>query len=287
MNGRATSSFGPCVGEAIRLQVFLARAGVASRRGSEELIREGRVLVNGEPVQIGSKVTPGRDIVTVNGRRVVLQKAEWIAVHKPKGYVTTRDDPGGRRTIYDLIPEELHHLFHVGRLDRDSSGLILLTNDGDTANLLLHPRYATTKEYLADVEEEPTKQLIRKLVEGIELEDGIAHAEAAQSLGELDDGLFRVRLTMREGRRREVRRMLEAVGHPVRRLFRSRFGPIELGRLRSGHFRHLTDREIESLRPESSAPKPTPDADPAKKTRKPRSGADAPKKTRRPPRRPR
>ena len=260
-------------GEELRLQVFLARAGVASRRASEELIRAGRVKVNGEPVQIGSKVTPGRDVVTVDGRRVALQKAEWIAVHKPKGYVTTRDDPSGRRTVYDLIPEELHHLFHVGRLDRDSSGIILLTNDGDTANLLLHPRYATTKEYLADVEEEPSNRTIRQLVEGIELEDGLAQAEAAQSLGELDDGLFRVSLTMREGRRREVRRMLEEVGHPVRRLFRSRFGPIEVGRLRSGHWRRLTDTEIHWLRPEKSS------ATPDSADKKP-----SPPKSRRPPR---
>ena len=244
--------------EQLRLQVFLARAGVASRRGGEELIRAGRVKVNGEPAELGTKVTPGRDVVTVNGRRVSMQRPEWIALHKPKGYVTTRDDPSGRKTVYDLLPEDLHHLFHVGRLDRDSTGLILLTNDGDTANLLLHPRYGTTKEYLADVEEMPDPRDIRQLVKGVELEDGVGHAVSADSLGELDDGLFRVRLTMREGRRREVRRMLEALGYPVRRLFRRRFGSIDIGDLRSGRWRYLTDAEVERLRnPESERPAKT------------------------------
>ena len=246
--------------EELRLQVFLARAGLTSRRGGEDMIRDGRVRVNGEPAELGSKVMEGRDVVTVDGRRVALQKPEWIALHKPKGYVSTRDDPEGRRTVYDLLPAELHHLFHVGRLDRDSTGLLLLTNDGETANLLLHPRYGTTKEYLADVEGEPTPQTLRRLVRGVELEDGTAHAVSAQSLGEMDDGYFQIRLTMREGRRREVRRMLEAVGHRVRRLFRRTFGPIEVGRLRSGHWRYLTDGEIAELRrsgdPEDEAAPP-------------------------------
>ena len=246
--------------EQIRLQVFLARAGVSSRRGGEELIRAGRVKVNDEVAELGSKVTPGRDVVTVNGRRVSLQRPEWVALHKPKGYVTTRDDPGGRRTVYDLLPEDLHHLFHVGRLDRDSTGLILLTNDGDTANLLLHPRYGTTKEYLADVEEMPDPRHIRQLVKGVEMDDGVGHAVSADSLGELDDGLFRVRLTMREGRRREVRRMLEVLGYPVRRLFRRRFASIDVGDLRSGRWRYLTDAEVERLR--------TPESEQAKQPRK-------------------
>jgi 23S rRNA pseudouridine2605 synthase len=240
--------------EELRLQVFLARSGLTSRRGGEDMIREGRVKVNGERAELGSKVLEGRDVVTVDGRRIALQKPEWVALHKPKGYVSTRDDPEGRRTVYDLLPAELHHLFHVGRLDRDSTGLILLTNDGETANLLLHPRYGTEKEYLADVEGEPTPQVLRRLVKGVELDDGTAHAVSAQSLGELDDGYFQLRLTMREGRRREVRRMLEAVGLPVKRLFRRSFGPIEVGRLRSGHWRYLTEAEIGWLRRTGAAP---------------------------------
>jgi 23S rRNA pseudouridine2605 synthase len=233
--------------EALRLQVFLARAGVTSRRGGEDLIRSGRVLVNGEIPEMGSKVTPGRDTVTFDGRVVSLQQPEWIALHKPKGYVTTRDDPEGRRTVYSLLPRSLHHLFHVGRLDRDSTGLILMTNDGETANLLLHPRYGTTKEYLVDVEGEPDARTVRRLVTGVELEDGLAQAVHAHLFGELEDGLYRLRMTMREGRRREIRRMLEEVGHPVRRLFRRTFGPIEIGRLRSGDWRFLSDAEVDSL----------------------------------------
>jgi 23S rRNA pseudouridine2605 synthase len=234
--------------DSIRLQVFLARAGVTSRRGGEELIRSGKVLVNGEPAQLGAKVVPGRDLVTVSGRKVSLQPPEWVALHKPKGYVSTRDDPQGRKTVYDLLPSDLHHLFHVGRLDRDSSGLLLLTNDGETANRLLHPRYGTTKEYLVDLVGEPTPEAVRQLTRGVELDDGLARAESAKYLGELDDGLFRVRLVMREGRRREVRRIFEALGYDVKRLFRQRFGSIEIGPLRSGRWRYLSDAEVERLR---------------------------------------
>jgi 23S rRNA pseudouridine2605 synthase len=234
--------------ESIRLQVFLARAGVSSRRGGEELIRSGRVRVNGEPAELGAKVVPGRDLVTVSGKKVSLQPPEWVALHKPKGYVTTRDDPGGRKTVYDLLPSDLHHLFHVGRLDRESSGLLLLTNDGETANRLLHPRYGTTKEYLADLVEDPSAEHVRQLTRGVELEDGVAKAESARYLGELDDGMYRVRLVMREGRRREVRRMFEALGYTVKRLFRQRFGSIEIGGLRSGRWRYLSEAEVERIR---------------------------------------
>ncbi|CAN5766668.1 hypothetical protein BH23GEM6_BH23GEM6_06280 [soil metagenome] len=232
----------------LRLQTYLARAGVASRRASEELIREGRVTIDGERAEIGAKVQIPRDQVRVDGAVVQLQRVAWIVLHKPTGYVTTRDDPSGRRTVYDLIPTELHHLFHVGRLDRDSSGLLLLTNDGEAANRLLHPRYETDKEYWADVEGEPTDATLRRLVEGLELEDGVAQAIAARSLGPTDAGTHRLEIVLREGKNREVRRMLEAVGHPVQRLLRRRFGPIELGKLRTGHFRHLTPGEVNSLR---------------------------------------
>lgn len=241
-------------GSELRLQAYLARAGVASRRGSEELIRAGRVHVNGRRAEIGMKVTPGRDEVEVDGEPVWLQRREWIALYKPKGYVSTRDDPSGRKTIYDLIPEELHHLFHVGRLDRDSSGLLLLTNDGETANRLMHPRYGTTKEYLADVEGEPDARMLRHLVQGVRLEDGVAQAVSVELVSEPQPGRTRVRVVMQEGRRREVRRMLEALGFPVRRLFRRSFGPIEIGRLRPGQWRSLTPAEIRALQhPEDPA----------------------------------
>ncbi len=231
----------------MRLHVFLARAGIASRRASEELIRAGKVTVNGRTAEIGESVDPAVDVVRYAGRAVTLRPVEWIALHKPRGYVTTRDDPEDRKTIYDLLPEELHHLFHVGRLDRDSSGILLLTNDGEAANRLLHPRYGTTKEYRVDVEGEPAAAALRELVAGIELEDGIARAVSVQGRGMIGPDLFRLIVVLEEGRNREVRRMFEAIGHPVRRLYRRSFGPIALGRLGPGRWRRLTEGEIASL----------------------------------------
>jgi 23S rRNA pseudouridine2605 synthase len=232
----------------LRLQAFLARAGVASRRASEELIRTGRVSVDGETViELGTKVTPGKNRVMVDGRFVELAPMVWLALNKPRGYVTTRDDPEGRRTVYDLIPPDYHSLFHVGRLDRQSQGLLLLTNDGLTANRLLHPRYGTSKEYYADVEGHPDPGTLRKLTRGVELEDGPARADEVQALRTIDD-LVRVRVVLREGRNREVRRMFEAIGHPVSRLLRRRFGPIELGDLAPGRWRILSPEEFGALR---------------------------------------
>lgn len=233
----------------VRLQAYLARAGVSSRRGGEELIREGRVTVNGRPAEIGTKVDPTRDVIRLDRKILSLRATSWIALHKPRGYVTTRDDPTGRRTIYDLLPTELHHLFHVGRLDRDSSGLLLLTNDGDTANRLLHPRYGKLKEYQVDVEGQPDLETLDKLIQGVELEDGVAHAVSAELRGQVDEDIYRLRIVLEEGRNREVRRMLDAVGHPVVKLFRRSFGPILIGKLQPGRWRHLTSAEVASLRP--------------------------------------
>jgi 23S rRNA pseudouridine2605 synthase len=235
----------PLEGEPLRLQAFLARAGVASRRASEELIASGRVAVNGHVVTTqGTKVRPGADRVTVDGMDVAPSETVWVALNKPRGYVTTRHDNYGRKTIYDLLPERFHSLFHVGRLDRDSEGLLLLTNDGDTANRLLHPRYGTTKEYLADVEGKPNNDALKRLLEGVELEDGVAAAEEVTRLHQTDVNTFRLRVVLREGKKREVRRMLEAVGHPVVRLMRRRFGPVELGELPAGKWRILSAQEL-------------------------------------------
>jgi 23S rRNA pseudouridine2605 synthase len=247
----------------VRLQAYLARAGVASRRASEDLIRDGKVEVNGVVAELGMSVDGSRDVVEVEGRVITPQRVQWIAVHKPKGYVTTRDDPEGRKTVYDLLPDNLRHLFHVGRLDRDSSGLLLLTNDGEAANRLLHPRYGTTKEYWADVDGEPEAKDLRLLVRGVQLDDGLAKAESMTLRDEVKPGIFRIAVVMKEGRRREVRRMLESIGHPVRRLFRRRFGPIEIGKLPPGEWRYLTAEELESLvgrpaRPASGAPQTRP-----------------------------
>lgn len=236
-------------GEPLRLQVYLARAGVASRRASEDLVRAGRVAIDGNTVtELGTKVVPGEQRVTFDGKVVELSPLMWIALHKPRGYVTTRDDPRGRRTVYDLLPERLHHLFHVGRLDRQSQGLLLFTNDGPGANRLLHPRYGTTREYYADVEGVPDEDTLQRLVEGVELEDGPAHAEEVQLMREAGDDRTRVRIILREGRNREVRRMFDAVGHPVHRLLRRRFGPVRLDHLAPGRWRSLSGDEVESLR---------------------------------------
>lgn len=239
----------------VRLQAYLARAGIASRRASEDLIRAGKVQVNGVVAELGMSVDGAKDVVEVEGRVITPQRVQWVAVHKPKGYVTTRDDPEGRKTVYDLLPDNLRHLFHVGRLDRDSSGLLLLTNDGEAANRLLHPRYGTTKEYWADVDGEPEMKDLRLLVRGIRLDDGIAKAETVTFRDEVKPGIFRVAVVMKEGKRREVRRMLESIGHPVRRLFRRRFGPIEIGRLPPGEWRYLTMEEMEALG--SGEPRPS------------------------------
>lgn len=224
----------------MRLQKFLSRAGVASRRAAEDLIRAGRVRVNDAAVtELGTRIDPERDRVQVDGREVRAQPVEWLALHKPSGYVSTRRDPQGRPTIYDLVPASAGRLFYVGRLDVDSEGLILLTNDGDSAHRMLHPRYQVERVYEADVSGDPVAPTLDRLCAGIELEDGFARARAAERLGH-----GRVRITLTEGRKREVRRLLAALGHPVRRLVRVRYGPVSLGTLPPGEWRRLRAPEI-------------------------------------------
>jgi len=224
----------------MRLQKFLAQAGVASRRGAEELIGAGRVAVNGQIITVlGSRVNPANDVVAVDGRPVQAKAVEWVALHKPAGYVSTRQDPQRRHTLYELLPPELRHLFSVGRLDADTEGLILLTNDGAAAHQLLHPRFQVEREYEAEVAGTPGPAVLQRLVAGIPLEDGVARAVRASLLGR-----HGIRLTLREGRKREVRRMLAAVGHPVLRLRRTRYGRIGLGTLPPGGWRRLEPNEI-------------------------------------------
>lgn len=232
----------------MRLQKFLSRAGVASRRAAEALIRDGRVRVNGRVVtELGTKVDPERDRVAVDGNAVEPAAPTWIALHKPPGYVSTRSDPQGRPTIYELLPERFGGLFHVGRLDVDSEGLLLLTNQGDVANRLLHPRHGVERVYEVVVDGAVPDAGIRRLRGGVELEDGTARAAAVERRPPPRPGLDRLRLTMREGRKREVRRMFRAIGHPVRRLIRMRYGPIRLGDLAPGAWRHLEPREVRAL----------------------------------------
>jgi 23S rRNA pseudouridine2605 synthase len=228
----------------IRLQKFLSQAGTASRRGAEELIAAGRVVVNGVVVsEPGTRVDPQRDEVVVDGERVRPAASEWYALHKPRGYLSTRDDPQGRQTLYDLVPPKLRRLFYVGRLDYDSEGLVLLTNDGDTAHRMLHPRFGMEREYEVELDRAADDALVSALVQGVELEDGPARAGAVRRVG-----VKGLRLTLREGRKREVRRMLAACGHDVRRLRRVRYGPVALGDLEPGAWRKLEKQELAALK---------------------------------------
>lgn len=232
--------------EGERLQKALARAGLGSRRACEELIRGGRVTVNGRVAELGARVVPERDLVELDGARVPLDPTlRYFALHKPHGVVTTSRDPQGRPDVSAYYPAG-ERVFPVGRLDRETEGLLLLTNDGELANRLMHPRYQVEKEYLAEVEGTPTPRAISQLLRGVTLDDGEARARSARPVAG-SRGRSAVRLVMTEGRKREVRRMLEAVGLPVRRLIRVRVGPIRLGRLRAGEVRELDIAEVREL----------------------------------------
>jgi 23S rRNA pseudouridine2605 synthase len=215
------------------------------------MIVAGRVRVNGQVVtELGTRVAEG-DRVEVDGRPVSLDLTRWVLLHKPPGYVSTRDDPQGRPTVYDLLPPELTGLFHVGRLDQESEGLLLLTNDGDVANQLLHPSREVDRVYVVDVVGAPTRQTLARLTAGVELEDGPARMHRVSVVarqGQGDRAHARLRVVLREGRKREVRRIFDALGHPVRRLVRERFGPIDLGGLPAGRWRELTEKEVAALR---------------------------------------
>jgi 23S rRNA pseudouridine2605 synthase len=230
-----------------RLQRILARAGYGSRRACEVLIVEGRVTLNGTVATLGDRADPVEDEVRVDGLEVNLDpNVKYYAFHKPPGVVTTMRDPQGRPDIRGFLPEG-PRVFPVGRLDRDTEGLLLLTNDGDLANALTHPRFGVEKEYLAEVEGVPTPKHIGQLRRGVELEDGDAVAKSARVAGRSGDR-GAVRLVMTEGRKREVRRLLAAVGLPVTRLVRVRVGPIRLGGLPPGERRELTHDEVVALR---------------------------------------
>lgn len=233
-----------------RLQKALARAGIASRRKSEELIRQGRVEVNGQIVtELGVKINPETDEVRVDGERVRLDGApqRTIALYKPRGVVTTASDELGRQTVLDLIPlANRIRLFPVGRLDLESEGLVLVTNDGELANRLTHPRYEHEKEYLVSVFGVPDEEDLERLRTGIYLEEGKT-LPARVGIDRTEGGNAWVRIVLREGKKRQIRRMFEIVGHPVRRLIRVRLGPVELGALKPGEWRELTAEEEEAL----------------------------------------
>jgi len=233
----------------MRLQKFLARAGVASRRGSEDLMTAGRVGVNGViATELGTKVDPAADVVTVDGRVVTLHaEPAYLALNKPAGYVTTMSDPHGRPTVAELVPVSDHPgLFPVGRLDLDTTGLLLFTTDGELGFSLLHPRFHVSKTYEVRVEGTPDGETLDRLRSGVALDDGVtAPASVTMTVpGQTSE----LEITIREGRKRQVRRMFSAVGFPVAALHRVRFGPVELGDLGSGAFRMLREEEISALR---------------------------------------
>ena len=224
----------------MRLNAYLARAGVASRRKADELIKAGRVRVNGEPGQLNTFVEP-RDRVEVDGKVVAAQQLAYVLLHKPAGVVTTASDPQGRPTVVDLV-DTPERVVPVGRLDADTTGALLLTNDGPLAHRLAHPRYGVEKVYVADVEGRPDERDLRALSEGVELEDGMTAPAAARCLAP-----SRVELILHEGRNRQVRRMLEAVGHPVRHLHRSTYAGLTLEGLEPGQWRELEPSEVQRL----------------------------------------
>jgi 23S rRNA pseudouridine2605 synthase len=230
-----------------RLQRALARAGFGSRRACEELITAGRVTVDGTIATLGDKVEVETSLVTVDGLDVNLDpNVRYLALHKPAGVVTTMRDPQGRADMRGIVPTDGPRVFPVGRLDRESEGLLLLTNDGELANRLMHPRHAVEKEYLAEVEGRPTARQLARVRAGVELDDGLARAKSARIVGSAA-GKGAVRLVMTEGRKREVRRLLREVGLPVTRLIRLRVGPIGLGDLPPGASRELSREEIQAL----------------------------------------
>jgi 23S rRNA pseudouridine2605 synthase len=232
-----------------RLQKGIARAGVASRRACERLIAAGRVTVNDEVVtEPGTRVLPGLDSVSVDGRPIgVTAPRRYVLLDKPPGYLTTVTDPFGRRTVMDLVPDERPGLFPVGRLDLDTEGLLLLTDDGELGNRLIHPRYHVPKTYEAVVEGAPSAEVLSALEGGVELEDGLTSPAQIGRVEHREDGTL-VEITIHEGKKRQVRRMFAAVGHPVSRLARTRFGPLTREGIEPGGTRHLTADEVRSLR---------------------------------------
>jgi 23S rRNA pseudouridine2605 synthase len=225
----------------VRLNAYLARAGVASRRAADELIKTGRVHVNGRPGELNTFVGSG-DAVEVDGRPVEKQALAYLLLHKPAGVVTTARDPQGRPTVVGLVPAE-PRVVPVGRLDAETTGALLLTNDGRLAHRLAHPRYQVDKVYDAEVEGDPSAEALRRLREGVELDDGRTAPAKARRLGR-----GRLELTVHEGRKHQVKRMCEAVGHPVRSLHRSRYAGLDLRGLAPGEWRELTPAEVEALR---------------------------------------
>ncbi len=232
----------------VRLQKLLAQSGVASRRKCEELMLAGRVEVDGEVVtRLGTKVDPRTAVIRVNGRRLPpVSPHVYLVLNKPRGVVSTMSDPEGRRTLSDFVEDRPERLFHVGRLDTDTEGLILLTNDGDFAQRVAHPSYELDKTYVAEVPGPVSKATVRRVRDGVTLDDGPVEVSAFKVVSEHKDKAI-VELVIHEGRNRIVRRLLDEMGHPVTRLTRTAIGPVALTGLRPGELRELTRDELGTL----------------------------------------
>ncbi len=232
--------------EEIRIQKAIANSGLMSRRAAEEAMVEGRVRVNGEPVVLGDRVDPSHDLLTLDGNPVpVSEDLETYLLNKPVGVISTASDPQGRKTVVDLIDTD-KRIYPVGRLDADSEGLILVSNDGELTNRVTHPSFGVTKEYLAEVEGEVGDGTINQLVRGVALDDGPARAERAR-LADRQQGRSLVELVMVEGRNREIRRMFDVVGHPVKRLVRTAIGGLSDKTLKPGECRRLSASDIQQI----------------------------------------
>ena len=232
----------------VRLQKVLARAGVASRRNAEILIEEGRVEVDGVVVtEFGVRVDPEVAVIRVDGERIPPVSANvYIVLNKPRGVVTTMSDPQGRPSIADYVQDRPERLFHVGRLDTDTEGLLLLTNHGEFAHRLAHPSYEVSKTYVAEVDGNVKPATLRRLLDGIELDDGPAQADTVKVVSSIR-GRTLIQISLHEGRNRIVRRMFDAIGHPVRRLTRTAIGPVRRGNLHTGELRDLDPKELGQL----------------------------------------
>lgn len=232
-----------------RLQKIIAQAGIASRRKSEELILSGKVEINGEVVtELGTKADPDEDIITVNGRPIRSEKKVYLMLNKPKGVITSASDPEGRKIVSDYLKGIKERVYPVGRLDYDTEGLLLLTNDGEFAHLLTHPKHHVPKTYLATVKGIPHGTALDQLKKGIMLDDGMTHpAEVEYKDVDTEKNEAVIMITIHEGRNRQVRRMFEAINHPVTRLKRVSFGGLLLQNLKRGVYRHLTKEEVNNL----------------------------------------
>lgn len=248
-NSASSHAPGPDAEERERLQKVLARVGLGSRRACDTVIADGRVTVNGAPAVLGQRIDPLHDLVELDGVPLpVLPGLVHYILNKPAGVLTTADDPHGRPTVVELVPAE-PRVFPVGRLDADTEGLLVLTNDGALAHRLTHPSFGVEKEYLVEVEGVPSAGTLRRLRQGVELEDGVT---APATVGVVSPEVLR--MVIHEGRNRQIRRMAEAVGHPVRRLVRTRIGPIAERGLAPGEWRPLTPAEVRALAAAAGSP---------------------------------